>query len=352
MLIRNKNHPQLTYDSVLIAPNKVSDQKSRFNDSYCCPFTGFWYPSGSRLNYTPRLLPICTAPMDTIASQGFLENSKGLYAVFSHRFQSIEDQLKDLHHGAQPVIGLNTDYIDILTLTRMAKHLLIDVANGGNLAVIELLKSLQDLRGKVKLWAGNVACAETYKAIAPYCDYVRVGIGGGSACLTRVNTGIGVGNITAIDDCYRARKKMELFSFFRKHSLAQIVADGGIRNNGDICKALAAGADLVMIGSMFAGTDESCAEFSADGKHKLFKGMASQAAVDLMTPGKANVSIEGASGKIKRTGKLKDLLHSIEGNLRSSMTYVNAHNLAEFRRNANLYRVDSSVSIENHSHLL
>lgn len=381
--------PQLTYDSVLISPDRVSDISSRFDDKQCNPYVE-----------DTKLLPVVSAPMDSISCASFIEASKDrIFAIFSHRFQDPVQQRQHILAGAQAVIGLNTTRktLDVY-LEAGATHVLLDVANGGNVAVLKKLEELQYLRREgIYLWAGNVASSATYASLAPLCDYVRVGIGGGSACTTRVNTGVGVGNITAIHECVKRRltllnirhvpydahpssvshrKVWEYLGW--TYPPAKIVADGGIRNNGDICKALACGADLVMLGRMFAATHESAAPWRLPKQYeeldveicegypivrtpadqlnymptrKVYRGMASKEINEEHKPGDSKVSIEGAQGIINVTGSVSDLLNQIEGNLRSSMSYVNAHSLGEFKHKANVYPVAHSVTIENGAHM-
>lgn len=335
--------PQITYDDVLIKPRDASNITSRFDSTQCNPYV------------TESFLPVVSSPMDTIPCEQFIEAGKNrIYVIFSHRFQTIEGQCKHIRLGAQAVIGINTTQQELDQLLNAgATHVLLDVANGSNVAVNKKLDELQHLRShNIKLWAGNIATGESYRGIARLCDFVRVGIGGGSACTTRINTGVGVGNITAIDECKVARNSIHVN---RRDALAKIVADGGIRNNGDICKALAAGADLVMLGRMFAATYESAAPWDTNGPpglgKKIFRGMASKEINEEHKPGDVRVSVEGASGVIGVTGSLQHVLNQIDANLRSSMSYVNAHNLAEFPILANLHLVSYAVTHENLPHM-
>jgi IMP dehydrogenase len=345
----------LTYDDVLIWPTQMSDQSSRFDNEQCNPF--ILCPKRNR-----EYLPIVSAPMDSIPSPEFIELAKDrVFAVFSHRFQSIAEQVEHIKLGAQAVIGLNTSAEDIkLLVDAGCTHLLLDVANGGNVHVISKLESLQYLREQgVYLWAGNVATNNVYSRVARYCDFIRVGIGGGSACTTRVNTGIGVGNVTAINMCHREEyywlKGNGQYTNWGNdgwlYPPAKIVADGGIKTNGDICKALAAGSNLVMMGRQFAATKESAAPYQGlNSLYKVYRGMASKEVNEEHKAGDSKVSIEGAQGLIRVSGTLEHALDQMEGNLRSAMSYVNAHNLDEFRQKANLYTVSPSVTLENKAH--
>lgn len=324
--------PDLTYDDILINP-KISTIESRFSEEMN-PY------------FSEKFLPIVSSPMDSIASPEFFKKvSTKIYASFSHRFQTIEEQVSDLISGANgAVISLTTSEKDIEKLLEAnPKHLLLDVANGANTFVKDKLKALQKYRTRVILWSGNVANAEGFNFISPYCDFIRVGIGGGSACETRTTTGIGRGNISTILDI----KENKLGNVDCK-----IVADGGIKNNADICKAIAAGADLVMLGSLFAKTKETGNYFkTGDGKlFKKFRGMASENVSK--ESGKENYSIEGAEGFLKCSGTVDKLLEQIEANLRSSMSYVDARNLFQYYQNTKLVVVSNSVKNESGHQLI
>jgi len=343
----SSKHMQLTFDDVLIKPADVSDITSRFDDKQCDPFVNRRCDSS---------LPVVSSPMDTIPSDEFLTATRNrIYVVFSHRFQSLWNQIDQVKHGAGAVIGLKTEREDIMLLvTAGARHLLLDVANGGNVAVIKRLEQLQDLRAKgIKLWAGNVADGTTYSALALLCDYVRVGIGNGSACTTRVNTGVGVGSVSALTACAWCRDDLARHG----ESPAKIVADGGIKTNGDICKELVAGADLVMLGRVFAATNESAApwiktpwwKLFSKPTHKLYRGMASKAINEEAGKDMSKVSIEGHQTTIRVQGSVAEVLDQIEANLRSAMSYTNSHNLEEFHE-AELEQVSPSVYLEGLPH--
>lgn len=315
---------QLSYDDVLINPT-YSTIRSRFSNDLL-PY------------YENNCLPIVNAPMDSICSEKFINEAKDkLYVVFSHRFQTIEEQIKHIELGANGgVIGL-TDGDDIVDrlIRAGAKHILLDVANGGNIAVIEKLKELQRYRKIVKLWAGNITHS-TYWNIMRLCDYVRAGIGSGAACETSTRTAVGCGIISTILDCREIYDEWNT----KNKPCAKIVADGGIKNNGDICKALVAGAHLVMVGKLFAGTYESAAPLH-DINFKKYRGMASEE-VNAIT-NKTKYSIEGVSGLIPVTGYTKDVLEQMESNLRSSMSYVDARTLKEYYKNGKFIKVTQST---------
>lgn len=319
----------LTFDDVLINP-VFSTITSRFGKDVSPFYEG--------------KLPLVSSPMDSIFSKQFAQETKDkIFAVFSHRFQSKEAQIQNLIDGANgAVIGLQTTHTEILEYLKFgAKHILLDVANGGNIAVVQKLDEIQWVRDRASLWAGNVANKETYFHLREICDYVRCNIGSGQACLTRIRTNCGRSSLSTILDCVE----------FYHEGMAKIVADGGIKTNGNICTALAAGAHLVMLGSRFASCDESCSELvEIDGKKfKKYRGMASREVNE--EAGKKTFSVEGASGLIPSAGPVSEVLSQIEANLRSSMSYVDARTLKEFSEKAKFVRVSQNTILENGTNL-
>jgi IMP dehydrogenase/GMP reductase len=274
------------------------------------------------------------------------------FAIFADRFRP-EHELDEMYmRGCGISIGL--DYPLDKLLHKVSEyeiaHVLVDIANGNLDSLYDYLIKLQDLRFDegVFIWAGNVTNELAYSRIASLCDYVRVGIGGGSACTTRINTGVGAGNITTLARCSAERKRL-LYTYPKDVAApAYIVADGGIRTNGDICKALASGADLVMLGKMLAATPESAAapvlNESTGIWYKEYAGLAS-------TSYNSKSSIEGQAGLIPMTEPVVELLKGIEGNLRSAMSYTNSHTLAEFQSATKLI-CSPSITSENNTSLV
>tara|TARA_B100000902_G_C27295547_1_gene909651 strand:+ start:734 stop:1906 length:1173 start_codon:yes stop_codon:yes gene_type:complete len=261
----------------------------------------------------------------------------------THEYQS---QLKHiLSHNAAAAIGVTGDYLERAQelVKANCKILCVDVAHGHHISVREALKNLKKKFGQdVILIAGNVATAKAFEDLSRWgADAIRVGIGGGSICSTRIQTGHGVPTLQSIIDCVESSGE------------AKIIADGGIRNSGDIVKAIAAGADLVMLGSLLAGTDESPGQVfsSAEGKkYKVYRGMASvEAQVDWR--GEAR-SLEGVSTTIPYKGSVKKILKDLEQNIRSGMSYTGAEDLSELYYNSEMIRQTQAGMRESFTHIL
>jgi len=193
----------------------------------------------------------------------------------------------------------------------------------------------------VTIIAGNVATAEAFRDLSEWgADAVRVGIGGGSICSTRIQTGHGVPTLQSVLDC-------------RDASDAAIIADGGVKTPGDVVKSLAAGADMVMLGSMLAGTDESPGDVfqsSDNKKYKVYRGMASPEA-QIAWRGEAR-SLEGISTTIPYRGPVKHILRKLSTNIKSGLSYTGARNLSELRAKAKFIRQTSSGLSESKTHIL
>ena len=231
-----------------------------------------------------------------------------------------------------------------------ADALVLDSAHGHSKAILDSLADVRKRFDKTLLIAGNVATAAGARALANAgADAVKVGIGPGSICTTRVVAGIGVPQVTAIQNVSAALAK-------RKRKVA-VIADGGMRYSGDIAKALVAGADAVMLGSALAGTEETPGdvELYQGRAYKRYRGMGSLAAMRKgsgeryfqATAGK--LVPEGIEGRVPFRGKVADVLYQLTGGLRASMGYVGAANLAHLRQ-ANLIRISDAGVRESHVH--
>ena len=230
--------------------------------------------------------------------------------------------------------------------------IVVDTAHGHSIHVIEQVRRIKRLSNKVDVVAGNVATAEAVAALADVgADAVKIGIGPGSICTTRVVAGVGVPQLSAVMDCAAAGER---------HGLP-VIADGGIKFSGDLAKALAAGASCAMIGSLLAGTDESPGEvYLYQGRsYKSYRGMGS---VGAMARGSADryfqqevrdalkLVPEGVEGQVPYKGPVTTVVHQLVGGLRAAMGYTGAATLAEFRAKAQFIRVSGAGLRESHVH--
>ena len=233
-----------------------------------------------------------------------------------------------------------------------ADLIVVDTAHGHSENVIKQVTRLKALSNKVQIVAGNVATAEAVKAlIGAGADAVKIGIGPGSICTTRVVAGVGVPQLSAIMECAEEGAKQD----------TPVIADGGIKLSGDLAKALAAGAEVAMVGSLLAGTDESPGEvYLYNGRsYKAYRGMGS---VGAMARGSADryfqqevkdslkLVPEGIEGQVPYKGPVGAVLHQLVGGLRAAMGYVGAADLAEMREKVQFIRITSAGMRESHVH--
>ncbi len=266
---------------------------------------------------------------------------------------SAKDKKGRLLVGA--AVGVKEDTIERTDqlLKAGADVIVIDVAHGHNLRAIETTKLLRKTFGpKIEIIAGNIATPEAARDLVKAgADGLKVGIGPGAACTTRIVTGVGVPQLTAIMDVAKEAKKLDV----------PFIADGGIKNSGDLAKAIAAGADTAMIGNLLAGTKESPGEYILDRgvAYKYYRGMASYDA----TSEKVRVdkeagtrqdeffrSPEGASGRVSYRGEAAMVITDLVGGLRSSMSYLGARNFKEFQKNAEFIRMTDAGKVESGPH--
>lgn len=231
--------------------------------------------------------------------------------------------------------------------------IVVDTAHGHSAGVIRKIKEIREAYPDVTIIAGNVATAEGTRALFDVgVDVVKIGIGPGSICTTRVVAGVGVPQITAIYDAATAA---------REYGKA-IIADGGIKYSGDIVKAIAAGGHAVMLGSMLAGTDESPGEFEIfqGRRYKSYRGMGSLAAMESGSSDRyfqegskneANKLVpEGIEGRVAAKGSVQDIVFQMVGGLRAGMGYTGSANLFELRENAQFTRMSNAGLLESHPH--
>ncbi|PYQ71797.1 MAG: IMP dehydrogenase [Acidobacteria bacterium] len=268
-----------------------------------------------------------------------------------------KDSLGRLRCGA--AVGVARDTIDRADALVAASVdvLVVDTAHGHSQSVLDMVRTLRRRFAHVDLVAGNVATAEGTEALINVgVDAVKVGIGGGSICTTRVIAGIGVPMITAIMECARAAAAHDV----------PIIADGGIRFSGDITKAIAVGASTTMIGNLFAGTDESPGEIILyQGRSfKEYRGMGSIGAMrrgsrdryfqdefDLEAPGGSDKLVpEGIEGRVAHKGSVAAMVHQLVGGLRAGMGYCGCRNIPTLQRQAKLIRITPAGARESHVH--
>ncbi|ABR31422.1 inosine-5-monophosphate dehydrogenase [Thermosipho melanesiensis] len=248
-------------------------------------------------------------------------------------------------------VGTSEDTLDrVENLVKAGVDVIVvDTAHGHSKKVIETVKMIKEHFPNIPVIAGNIATSEATEALIKVgADAVKVGIGPGSICTTRIVAGIGVPQLTAIFDCVEVAKKYDI----------PIIADGGIRFSGDIVKALAAGAETVMLGSIFAGTEEAPGEtiLYQGRKYKSYRGMGSLGA---MSRGSADRYFqsnnqkfipEGVEGMVPYKGSVKDVVYQLIGGLRSGMGYVGAENIKELQRKAKFIRITAASVKESHPH--
>jgi IMP dehydrogenase len=263
---------------------------------------------------------------------------------------SCKDKLGRLMVGAAVGTGEDTLKRAELLVGAGVDVLVIDTAHGHSKAVMATLKAVKKKFG-VDVIAGNVATAEGVRdLIQAGADAVKIGIGPGSICTTRIVAGAGVPQLTAVKDCFAVSKKFNV----------PLIADGGIKYSGDITKALAAGADSVMIGSLFAGTDESPGEtiLYQGRSYKVYRGMGSIGAMEQGAKDRyqqegvepQKLVPEGVEGRVPHKGSLSQSIHQLMGGLRSGMGYCGAVNLAELKRKAKFVRITNAGLRESHVH--
>ena len=248
-------------------------------------------------------------------------------------------------------VGVTADILDRVDALVKAHVdvIVIDTAHGHSANVLRTVHMVKDAYPDLQVIAGNVATAEATEAlIEAGVDCVKVGIGPGSICTTRVVAGIGVPQISAVMDCYEAAKK---------HNIP-IIADGGIKYSGDVTKAIAAGANVCMMGSMFAGCDESPGSFELyqGRKYKVYRGMGSIAAMEngskdryFQSDAKKLVT-EGVEGRVAYKGFVEDTVFQLLGGLRAGMGYCGARTIEELKENGRFVKISAAALKESHPH--
>ena len=339
----------LTFDDVLLLPQYSEILPSETDIS---------------LSLTAKInlkAPFLSSAMDTVTESKMaiaMAESGGIGII--HRNLNIRQQTKEiakvkkkkLFVGA--AVGTNNEDIERAKslIANGCDLIVIDTAHGHSKKVLKILSKLKKIDYSIPLCVGNIATGEAAKKLYNSgADIIKIGIGPGSICTTRMVAGIGVPQISAILEVKNALKNKKI----------KIISDGGIKFSGDIAKALAAGADAIMMGSIFAGTDESPGKkFRYKGKiYKHYRGMGS---IGAMSTGSANRYFqknfkdkskfvpEGVEGRVEYKGSLSKIIYQLKGGLRSSMGYIGAKNLNQITRNAKFIKITKAGFYESMVH--
>lgn len=338
-----KKTPALTYDDVLLVP-QYSTIESRTQIDLSVPFEPNFNLS----------IPIVSSPMDTItgANMAAMMFRMGGLGII-HRYNTIEKQANLVRQAMKSggflcgaAVGVTGDYLERTKelVAAGASVICIDVAHGHH-------KLMKDALDNIKSWApdylhvmaGNVATREGFDALAQWgADSVRCNVGGGSICTTRIQTGHGVPGLHTIFECAQSQYAGTVL----------IIADGGIKNSGDCVKALAAGADLVMCGSLLSGTDETPGSVFEDKDgtlRKNFRGMASKEAQKDWR-GKFS-SLEGVATSVPCRGPVAEIIYELEQGIRSGCSYSGVTNLDELKQKAKFIIQSPSAQKESSAHI-
>jgi IMP dehydrogenase len=331
---------QLTYDDVILTP-QYSDIESR------------WSINISSFLDDVYKLPVIAAPMDTVCGPEMCAALRGVGGLgVLHRYCSIEQQIEMVQQSKVKVaaaVGATGDYQERFHALYEAgvRVICIDVAHGHHVLVKRAIEYLKGLRSDLHIMTGNIATGGAYLDLATWgADSLRVGVGSGAACTTQVQTGHGAAALSAVLDAASVIKQLP------NDRRPKIIADGGIRTSGDMVKALAAGADFVMLGSVLAGTSEApgIVVDTPEGQKKAFRGMASKEAQENWR-GRTSVA-EGVSTFIDFKGSVVDILHEFEGGIRSGFSYSGAHDIRELRNKARFVQRSAASISEGRPHIL
>lgn len=333
--------PLYTYDDVLISPSFTSVVSRRDVDL-----------SGSFLGKTYDL-PVISANMDTVTESKMARYMLGIGAeACLHRFCSIEQGVEMLRQsgvdGKYPMvsIGLGQQELDraVALAAEGASAICIDVANGASLEVVKQYLAVKNTIPNIPVVVGNfatgrsVADFEYHTGNTKAPDAYKVGVGPGSACTTRIKTGVGIPQLSAV---------MSVRSYTDR-----VIADGGCKTPGDVAKALAAGAKLVMLGGMLAGTYEAPGDVKDVGGqfYKVYRGSASRSSYEKQGKTATWRAVEGDEFLVPFKGPAETIIQDIEGGVRSTCTYVGAKNLSELFEKARFVVVTSNGVKESGSH--
>lgn len=347
-MLNIRKNLSLTFDDVLLVPQKTNLVSRGEVDL--------------STNLTKNIIlkiPVISSNMDTVTESEMaiaLAKEGGIGII--HRFATIEREAEMVKNVKKEkllvgaAVGIKDDYIERTEALVKAGTdvIVIDIAHGHSIYLIKVLKDLKKKFSKIDIIAGNVATAEAAEELIKNgAAAVKVGIGPGALCTTRIVTGAGVPQLTAISECSEVAKKYDV----------PVIADGGIRNSGDIVKALAAGASTVMIGTLFAGCDESPALtfFKNNRKYKMTRGMASLMANHDRQKNDIKVkkdlkeyAAEGVEAVVPYRGNVAEFINQLLNGVRSGFSYCGAKNISELWQKAEFIQITQSSLIESKPH--
>ncbi len=344
----------LTYDDVLLLPDESDVVPSEVN-------------TRTRLTRNIEIdVPVISSAMDTVTEARMaiaMAKAGGIGII--HRNLSIEDQVKHVIEAkksglAGAAVGVGEDGFARASalIDAGVDVVVVDTAHGHHRAVLDSVARIRNAFPKIEIIGGNIATRAGAQAlINAGVDAVKVGVGPGSICTTRVVAGVGVPQITAIMEAHKACVKAGI----------PLIADGGLQFSGDIVKAIVAGADSVMLGSLLAGTDESPGEvIEINGlKYKGYRGMGSLGAMQSRGEQKSyskdrymqddvlaedKLVPEGIEGKVAARGPVATVVHQLVGGLRSGMGYAGAPTIADLQKNGRLIQITAAGLQESHPH--
>jgi len=344
----------LTYDDINIVP-KYSELESRSDVDLSTKFT-------KKIKLS---IPVVSTPMDTVTEYDMAREMMDWGgAGIVHRFMSIEEQagiMEKLWYmpGTDHIvvknnlprcaaIGVKGDYLERAQelVNKGCNVLVIDVAHGYHKLVGEAIERIKTKLETIEVVAGSVATGEACEYLCEKgADAIRIGIGNGSLCETRIRTGVGIPQVTALLDCVAVADTYG----------CPTIADGGIRNIGDVCKGLSCGADTIMLGSLLSGTKETPGTIEKIGEwpnEMLYKKYRGSASLDSKHDRGDDKNVEGNHKVIPYKGKVKRILKDIQEGIRSAFSYVGANDISEFHSKVELIQVTRAGNIEGKPHLL
>jgi IMP dehydrogenase len=342
----------LSYDDVILIP-KYSQIESRFD-----PDTHGFIKSRQGKEFASFTTPIISANMDTVTEAHMAIEIAKYGAIGSlHRFMSVEEEVrqfklvKNSNFGAPVDCFVTVGIKDWKERTRAlvdvgATMFIVDIAHGHSSLMKDAVMGMRREWGQdILIMAGNVCTGKAVEDLSEWgADIIKAGVGAGAICKTRMVTGHGYPSFSSLLECSQVADKIGV----------QLIADGGIRTSGDIVKSLVAGADLVMLGSLLAGTDESPGEIveEAHGKRfKVYRGMASHEA-RVKSNNNVKAASEGVSSVVPYKGSVRDIIHELTMGIKSGMSYCNASKLSEISAKAEWKMQTYSAYIEGTPHIL